>query len=324
MAIPTISSVSPSTIWTGGQLVIVTGTNFRLPPEPGASPSGPLPAPTPTVSVAVGGVAATLVEVLSATKLACKLPAADPSPLVAGSAVGSDLVVRNLDDDGDPITGESATSTRAIVYARPDLSVEDDGGRIERALLHLLRRQIIDNVVKIGSGVDYGDATVTELSDPPGLLLIGPRVRPEGQHWHPQRGAVSSPSIAGTGVDIRRPPETVALEYTISAYTESGAQNTSLMFLVRKVIKENATLEVARDPSDATKGTISYQVIVPMEAEGRDNSVPNKDGVHSSDCVTLVIHGVSLEDIASFPGQAIEQVAVGTQESEVVDMAART
>jgi hypothetical protein len=32
-----------------------------------------------------------------------------------------------------------------------------------------------------------------------------------------------------------------------------------------------------------------------------------------------VIHGVDLEDIAGFAGQAIKQVGVGTQESEVVE-----
>jgi hypothetical protein len=45
MAVPTITSVTPSTIWTGGQLVVVRGTDFRLPPEPAVSTRGPLPDP---------------------------------------------------------------------------------------------------------------------------------------------------------------------------------------------------------------------------------------------------------------------------------------
>ena len=73
MAVPTITSITPPTVWTGGQLVIVRGTNFRLPP-PAASSNGPLPDPIPTVSVTVDALAATQVEVLSSTMLSCHLP----------------------------------------------------------------------------------------------------------------------------------------------------------------------------------------------------------------------------------------------------------
>ncbi len=65
-------------------------------------------------------------------------------------------------------------------------------------------------------------------------------------------------------------------------------------------------------------------MIVPLEAEIRDTSTPNKDGMHSLDGLVVVIHGVALEDITCFPGQAIERVGVGTQESEVLDALAAT
>jgi hypothetical protein len=108
MAVPTITSVTPSTVWTGGQLVVVTGTNLRLPPDPPVSATGPLPDPLPTVGVLVGSVEAKAVDVLSATMLSCNVPAADPSPAPVA------MVVRNLDDAGVPIPGESATLAAAV------------------------------------------------------------------------------------------------------------------------------------------------------------------------------------------------------------------
>jgi len=40
-------------------------------------------------------------------------------------------------------------------------------------------RQVLANVVKLGTGPDFGEApfTVTEVASPPGLVLTGPRVR---------------------------------------------------------------------------------------------------------------------------------------------------
>jgi hypothetical protein len=319
MAVPTITSVTPSTVWTGGQLVVVRGTGFRLPPEPPVSTAGPLPDPLPTVGVLVGGVAAAAVQVLSETMLSCKLPAADPTPAPVP------LVVRNLDDTGQPIAGESATMAEAVTYARPDLSVEEDGGRVERALIRLLKRQVLANVVNLGTGPDFGEApfTVTEVAAPPGLLLTGPRVREDRPHWNRQRGAVTSPSVTGAGVDIRRRPDVVSLEYTIGGYARSGAQATSLLFIARKVLGENAFLEVQRAPDDPAKGTIKYQMIVPLEAEIRDTSTPNKDGMHSFDGLVVAIHGVALEDITCFQSQAIERVGIGTQKGELLGTLAK-
>jgi hypothetical protein len=325
MAAPTITSITPSTVWTGGQLVIVRGTNFRLPSPPSPT-NGPLPDPIPTVAVTVEARAATQVEVLSSTVLSCHLPEHDPSRLDDGTVVPAALTVTNLDDAGAPIAGESRTSPAAVTYARPDLAIENDGGRVERAFLRMLKRRIVDNVVKLAISPDFGDApfAVTRLANPPGLVVTGPRCREDRPHFNTHTPIAVPSQLGGGLVDIKAPPMAVALEYSIAGYTNSGAQNTSLMLLTRKVLDLFTYLEVQRDANDASKGTIRYQVIVPADSEARDTSTPNQDGNHSFDGLTVVIHGVGLEDLAGFPGQSLDRVGVGTQEEFDLDVVAKT
>jgi hypothetical protein len=326
MAAPTIASVTPSTVWTGGHLVVVRGTNFRLPPTPPAS-NGPLPDPLPTVRVTVDGVPATNIGVLSSTMLFCRLPEHEASRTVdktgAVSVARFPLVVTNLDDSGVAIPGESVTKASAVVYARPDLSVEDDGGRVERAFLRLLKRQIVENVVKLGISPDFGDAPflVTSTADPPGLVVTGPRCREDVPHWIRRAPIVVPSQLGGDMVDIKAPSATVMLEYTVSGYAKGGQQNTALMLLTKNVLQKLGFIEVDRDPADPTKGKIQYQVVMPPESEARDTSSPNESGTHSFDGILVQIRGVSLQDIASFPGQSIERVGIGTQEEFDLQMA---
>lgn len=149
MAIPTFTAVSPSTVHTAGQLITITGTNFRLPDEPPAS-TAPLPAPLPTVAVTVNGTACTNVRVYSATELTCDCPSLDPGPYA--------IQIQNLDNAGAAIVGETVTAAAAVTYARPDLSVDSDQKNVVEALILLLRRQLIANV-QVTSSVDFDDET---------------------------------------------------------------------------------------------------------------------------------------------------------------------
>jgi len=317
MATPTISSVEPSTVWSGGQLVVVRGTGFRLPSTPPLS-NRPLPDPIPTVSATVDGLAC-VVEVLSSTVLSCRITAHAPG------ASRLDLVVRNLDDEGAPISGESAALSRAVLFARPDLAAETDAGRVERALIQILKAQIIDNVVKLAVSPDYvvGDVDevyLPELADPPGLVLAGPRVREERPEYRTESGPTMPSVLGGDRVDLRKRPTTVSLEYSVSGYTNSGRQSTELALLTRRVLELNPWLVIQRDPADASKGVVKYPLTVPLEAESRDTSVPNKDGNHAFDGLSVVIHGVALDEVGSFAGSSLERVGVAEQTEFVLEM----
>src|SRR5687767_11909854 len=102
MAVPTITAVSPSVIYTGGQMIAVTGTNFRT-AYPPPDVDGPLPVPPPTVQVLIGTSAARKVVVSSTTTLTCITPPVEPGAVT--------VTVKNLDAAGNPIAGETVSAT---------------------------------------------------------------------------------------------------------------------------------------------------------------------------------------------------------------------
>lgn len=310
MAVPTITSVSPSTVWTGGQMVLIVGTNFKVPTIP-VPQNRPLPAPTPTVQVLCDGVACTDVGVHSATKVSCRLPAHDPGAAVA-------ITVKNLDASCVPIAGETATKAAAVTYARPDLSAEDDGGVVDRTVIKLLRRLVLDNVIK-QVHPDFGvyPFEVTFLGETPALVLGGPNITPDAPYYTTEMKVEVASDVTGL-LDLKRPPSVHRFDYTITGYTKNESQNVSLMTLTKKVLERQKFLVVPRDKADATKGTISYPLQVPIDAQFRDTSTPNKDGLRSF-TGSFVIRGVNLEDIASFPGESTMEKGLGLQTSEVVN-----
>src|SRR5579862_273272 len=148
MAVPTVSAVAPSPIWTGGQLVTITGSNFRLPTVPSYALDGPYPDPLPTVAVTIGGVAAATVRVKDAGTLEVMAPAHDPG--------AADVTVQNLDDSGTAIPGETVTAAGAVTYSRPALTDTPDFTRLVRQVVLELQRQVLPEVVQSVS-VDYAE-----------------------------------------------------------------------------------------------------------------------------------------------------------------------
>lgn len=119
MTIPTISSVSPATgPCAGGNLITLTGTNFKTPTVAYAIP---MEDATPTVGVTIGGRSAPLVEVLSATEARVRVPRIWHTDPRTDAFTASDIVLSNLDDDGDAIAGETVTLSGGYTYARWDL-----------------------------------------------------------------------------------------------------------------------------------------------------------------------------------------------------------
>lgn len=182
MAVPTFSSVTPTTGPAGGRNVLeITGTNFRVSPTNGL-----------TVAVTVDGITA-LAEARSATLLHVVAPAferpnsaalVDPLPTV-------DIVITNLDDDGDPIVGETVTAAAAYTYERfplrpPASSLEGEVyHRIIRKVLETFGSQLHPNIA-IGTNVDYGDtgALVIKAAQVPQIILTGPRIEEDFENRH--------------------------------------------------------------------------------------------------------------------------------------------
>lgn len=295
MAIPTITSVSPTTVFTGGNFLTIQGTNFRTAYTP-PSANGPLPTPPPTMLVSVGGTAALRVRVYSATKLTCRVPPIDPGTY--------DVTVRNLDVNGAPITGETVTATASVVAQRADLSKTADLTRLERTLISELRRQVLENVLKTAS-VDYdgtpgGVFDVPDVSALPQLTIQGPQVV-DDRFYDTDLSLVTQD---GSDFTRRKTFKTVDLTYRFVVMTNHQGQNMNLFALMLQFIQNNLFLNMQRDPDDASKGVLAYELSQVGELTTFTGS-SNSDirGFSGS----FVIRGVSLEDVVGFVDQAVAE-----------------
>jgi hypothetical protein len=307
MAVPTISGVAPSPIWTGGQLITITGTNFRVPTIPSYPLAGPYPAPNATVRVTVGGNVAETVRVKSATQIECLASRHDAGP--------ADVTVQNLDDTGAPIAGETITSSAAVTYARPKLTDAPDFDRLNRQVIRELKRQVIPNVVQFVS-VDFGEAPfdVTALGDLPSLVISHPDMIEDRPHYNSNQNIYAG-GAPSTTFQKRRVPRTDMLTYNILGFAESAQQIIPLQVLVRQFFDRNPKLTIARDPNDSSKGEISYTMYMPIETPVRGTTVANANDIKSFSG-SFVIRGVNIEELASFPGEGIVETG-GTAETLV-------
>lgn len=115
MAVPTITSVSPSTGPASGyREVEIVGTGFAV---PSFTPAVPGESRIPTVAVAFNGVSALRVWAASSTLLRVVIPPYTGSPIAASHTAVS-VMVTNLDTDGVAVPGETVTRASAFTYER--------------------------------------------------------------------------------------------------------------------------------------------------------------------------------------------------------------
>ncbi len=301
MAIPTITSASPNTLYTGGQIVTINGTNFR---GPYAVPStGVVPTPPPTVSVLFDGVAADKVVWISATKITCLAPNHDPGVC--------SVTIKNLDSSGVPIAGETVTAASLVSFARADLSIKTDFSRLSENLLLLLRQQIIANVVMTtetdytsdASAATFNFVAVAEL---PCVVVHAPTTKLNSFYdldLIPEKAT-------DTGYEQRRFMRTVDVSWKILVLDDHQGRTQNLLALVQQFFTINNWLYLDRDPSNLSLGKVQYE----MQC-GEFGSIgdPNNNNVRgfSGD---VTVRGFGFEDVAGFPGTMISRQG-GTADS---------
>lgn len=259
MAVPTISSIAPTSGHSGGQTLIeIVGTNFALPPDPPAT--GPTTAPGPSLSVTIGGRACTQIAVVSPTLAYALTPRGEP-----GSA--KDLVLKNLDTTGAPIAGEEVTLPAAFSFVRPDLTQEGHLATTIRTLIQELTRQIVPNVY-FTTHTDFdsetGDAlNYAYVAAMPALILGNVDIiENRDQHTDEENGTVD----VGTDRFVeRRPPTPVDVRGTIvgvvgGANLDNPVSMFNLLQAVRGFFKKNPWLFVPRDKDDPTFGEVRYEL----------------------------------------------------------------
>lgn len=306
MAVPTLASCSPTVIYTGGQLVTLTGTGFRVPPFPGPS-TAPLPAPLPSVSVTIGGVAATDVAVYSSTSLSCVAAPHDESAV--------SIVVQNLDAAGVAISGETVTAAGLLTYKRAALTDEADFTRLTRALLRELKRQTIDNVV-LTVATDY-DSTpggssfnIAEFASLPALIVNGPISIDDDRLYDDELRPVRA--TGATTWERRRTFKTVDVSYRIFGLDDKMVRAHNLLTLVLQFFHLNTTLTLDRDPADLSKGRVAYELTT--SGDFSFTTQPNASDLRSFSG-TVIVRGFQIEDVAGFPSQMVRER--GTQADDI-------
>ncbi len=321
MAVPSITSVTPSSGPTGGSLLVeIDGAGFRLPDPPPAT--GPTLPPLPTVRVSVGGQPARDVRVIDAGRLSCIVPPGDAGP--------ADVLVQNLDATGAPIPGEEATAPGAFTYVLHPLTPEADFTRLVRTLLQELKRQVLVNVV-LTVHTDFDPETGDELhlaqvAKLPALVLVGPELAENRFFSRNQLPEASS----GAGAFVRRRvPYTVDLGFTLVGVSDHTTELLNLMAATQLFFHRNKFLEMDRDPAAPDAGRVRYEMDFTPDGDLKVTSQPNESNVRSFSA-RFVIRGFDLEDLAGVVddsvverGATVDAVALQAPQQTAPRMAGR-
>lgn len=273
MPVPTLDSITPTVGPTSGSVLVeLVGTNFRLPDTPDAT--GPVPTPSySTIQVEFGGTVAPYAAAYSETLAVAELPQLDP-----GAAL--DVVLRNLDNDGDPIAGEAVTLPAAFTPQRPDLSLISHPEHVTRQLTLMLRRNVIEEVVHTWH-TDWTDSAddslrVTRIARTPALILNGPRGS-FGDRL--ERGRERTRTRDGSLVKIARPMLGIDLEFDLGAVTDHTGEALRLYNLVAGCFHRNPWVVCKADPNDESSAEVRYEidVITPFSSATRPSGSNVRD-----------------------------------------------
>ncbi len=333
MAVPVITNILPvgSTVGdpvegptAGRSLVLIFGDGFRLPPDPPPDgPTGPVVAgrvtsPSPkTVSVTFGGREALKVDVVRTNLLHVVTPI---SPVAANKAnnhgaADVDVVITNLDDDGDPIGGETVTRVDGYTYRRPQLDATNSSDflRLIEAMIEEWKRQVLPEVV-FTVHTDFDDDTSSPIVDIAKLPMIALILRevPENRFYSTNE----RPEIESGGVvQTLRKPRTIDLLFDVVGASDSTMELMNLLAAANTFMEENIVIELDRDPADLSKGRVEYELDFQVGGDfaiGRGASNSNLRQFSGA----IVVRGFDIEGFTGFSSSAVRDLGVLTNDDE--------
>lgn len=308
MAVPSITSISPVAGHTGGRTFVeIDGANFAVPVAL-APVNGIVPPERPAVAVTFGGVPALEVRCVSASLLYVVTPIHDPGAV--------DVVVQNLDANGNAIPGEAFTLASGFAYQLPNLTTESDLARLIRSFIQEAKRQIVPNV-NWPSATDYDDTTgdglsITKLAALPALIIAETEI--DDNDFFAERGPVEVQKDADDFFEIA-PPVTVDVLLTLAGVSDDPVELVNLLAATKRFFRKNPYLSMLRDPANPSAGSVRYEMDWKDHPEAKLTIAANKDNVrHFAGQVT--IRGFDIEAMAGLPlgGPGIET----TQDREAV------
>jgi hypothetical protein len=293
MSVPTLTGVLPGTgLTTGGNLVWLVGTNFRLPPVPPVGHTNQ--DEQQTVAAWFGGVRCPFAAAASATRALAQVPEWKGAPDLAGPFP---LAVRiaNLDDAGAEIPTENATLPNGYVVDRPNLALEPYFQRVVRVLLQTLKRHLLVNV-SATIGRDY-DATPADparfMATLPVIHVTGPRMTVARRDAYNREDTEIDPTNPDAFTRVRE-AVAVDLAFDLMLWAENPRHLMSLSQALLLMFRQVRFLTVLRDPATPAKGSYEYELDLPWEAYPELVTDPNRDDLVGLR-TTCIIRGVQID-----------------------------
>lgn len=282
MAIPTILTITPNQGQTLGRTLIeITGSNFQLPPPP--PDEGVVPVAPPTVRVTFDGVEALDVAVITQGRLIVLNPSGCENKNQINQRVGVDVVVENIDSDGDLIPGETVTETAGFTYFYPQLHLQQDLLRFTREVMLDIRKQVHPNI-NLTIHTDYSSASkqavqLTEIAEFPAIVLFGPDVL-ENRFYSTNTLSVVD-EIDGEFTE-QRESRTVDIGFEVMLLSDSTQQLLNLMHVFTQYLHLNKFFLWTPDPVNDPTTILELEMDVQPGGDIRWDSEPNESNVRQA------------------------------------------
>lgn len=293
MAVPTVVNIIPAEAPVAGRKIIeIYGNNFRMPSD---LPPGDVTEPSPnSVEVLFDGVAGT-VEVISPILLRVYVPVSPISGKQADNfgAGTVDVEIRNVDDNGVLIAGETLTLADGFTYRQVGLDsvTSSQLATLVASMILDMRKQVIPEVVLEQSTEYDGDTSdglnITQIAEVPAIVLNGPALTENRFYSLNTSRFCEQPD--GTFLEMRH-PYTVDLTFEVVGIANSTHQLLNMMALFVTYMRRNKFFDF---------GTNRYEFdfVEGGEPEARTN--PNNSNLRSFSG-TIVLRGFDIEGFAGF------------------------
>ncbi len=254
MAVPTISLISPNVGPTGGfQFVVITGTNFNIPPA--QATTGPTEILPDAVLVTVNGDQAMKVYSASNSEVWIQTPPFHGTP-TDDPLAAVNVTLTNLDVDGNPITGETVTVTSGYTYRRPVLHSTSGNttarphpfSLVSAGLITAFRRQVFLNVMQT-THIDYAEPGIIMLNVAkiPSIVIQGPNITKDLDYTHNE---LIYEDIDDSTTTVKQPPDVVRMSYTFLCISDNEQELLNIMGSFQVFFAKNKYLSVPIDPFD--------------------------------------------------------------------------
>jgi hypothetical protein len=287
--------------------VEIDGTGFAVAATPSPGPNGYTSPPPPTVAVSFGGVPALAVFVISAELVYAVSPPTAPTNDANGRGTLPTVVsvsVANIDANGVPLEGQTATLAAAFAYLLPDLTdqcQESDLARLVRTFLQLLKAQITPNV-SWPKSTDFDPETadflaIADLPALPGLVVTDLSLRTDD--FYSRRDPYYVDNGDGTFTE-KAPPDTVDLVFSVVGVSNNPPELLNLAAAFRRFLRKNPWVYMVRDPTGAVPGQVRYEMNWHEGRETKVTSTANASNL-SHFAYDVSILGFDIEDMTGLP-----------------------